>query len=127
VLSGQATLSDLGRVWGLVYVSNLVGGALFALFAVVLGPRLGAVDPAAFQAISAKLVDHDSLTILLSAVAAGWLMGLLSWLVAAAQDTLSRVVVVWLITSGMGVVGLHHCVVGGVAPVAILKYRHAVR
>jgi formate/nitrite transporter FocA (FNT family) len=114
VLSGQATLSDLGRVWGLVYVSNLVGGALFALFAVVLGLRLGVVDPAAFQAISAELVDHDALTILLSAVAAGWLMGLLSWLVAAAQDTLSRVVVVWLITFGMGVVGLHHCIVGTV-------------
>jgi hypothetical protein len=27
----------------------------------------------------------------------------------------------------MGVVGLHHCIVGGVAPVAILKYRNAVR
>ena len=41
-------------------------------------------------------------------------MGLLSWLVAAGRDTISQLVIVWLITFCIGFVGLHHCVVGSV-------------
>lgn len=114
VLRGSATIGQLARLWVLVYASNLAGAALFALFAVNLGPSLGVIEASAFATISHELVDHGAGTIMLSALAAGWLMGLLSWLVAAAQDTLSRVVLVWLITFGMGLTGLHHCIVGTV-------------
>ncbi len=114
VLSGRATFGQLGRLWALIYVSNLVGTVLFSAFVVTLGPRLGVITPAAFTAISRGIVDHQPSTIVLSAVAAGWLMGLLSWLVAASQETVSRVVVVWLITFCMGFVGFHHCIVGSV-------------
>lgn len=114
VLQRKASLAQLGRLWGLVYVSNLVGAAVFAGFAVVLGPRLGVIDTSAFHAIAQELVRHDGLTILLSAVAAGWLIGLLSWLVSAARETVSQVVVVWLITLVVGFLGLHHCIVGSV-------------
>lgn len=114
VLQGKASLTQLGRLWILVYVSNLVGAAIFAGFAVVLGPRLGIIDAAAFQAIAHELVRHDAVTIVLSALAAGWLIGLLSWLVSAARETVSQVVVVWLITFVVGFLGLHHCIVGSV-------------
>jgi formate-nitrite transporter family protein len=114
VLRGSASLAELGRLWFLVYVSNLVGAALFAAFAVVLGPRLGVVEPWAFVQIASHLVDHEPFTILLSATAAGWLIGLLSWLVAASQETLARVVVVALITFAIGFAGLHHSIVGSV-------------
>ncbi|MDX1646965.1 MAG: formate/nitrite transporter family protein [Longimicrobiales bacterium] len=114
VLEGRATLSELGRLWILVYLANLVGAAAFAAFAVLLGPRLGIVEVEAFRHIARALVDHDALTIFLSAVAAGWLVGLLSWLVSAARETVSQVVVVWIITFVMGFLGLHHCIVGSV-------------
>lgn len=114
VLQGRASLGQLGRLWGLVYAANLVGAAIFAGFAVLLGPRLGIIEPAAFESISHELVDHDAVTIFLSAVAAGWLIGLLSWLVSAARETVSQVVVVWIITFVMGFLGLHHCIVGSV-------------
>lgn len=114
VLQGKASLTQLGRLWILVYVSNLVGAAIFAGFAVALGPRLGIIDAAAFQAIAHELVRHDAVTIVLSALAAGWLIGLLSWLVSAARETVSQVVVVWLITFVVGFLGLHHCIVGSV-------------
>ena len=114
VLEGRASLAQLGRLWGLVYASNLVGAAAFAAFAVVLGTRLGIVETEAFLTISRELVHHDALTIFLSALAAGWLIGLLSWLVSAARETVSQVVVVWIITFVMGFLGLHHCIVGTV-------------
>jgi len=91
-----------------------VGAAIFAAFAVTLGPRLGIIEPEAFERISHEMVRHEVLTIFLSAVAAGWLIGLLSWLVSAARETVSQVVVVWIITFVMGFLGLHHCIVGTV-------------
>jgi formate/nitrite transporter FocA (FNT family) len=51
---------------------------------------------------------------LLSGVLAGWLMGLLSWLVAAGRDTISKVVLVRLVTTSIGLAGLHHVVLGSV-------------
>jgi len=56
--------------------------------------------------------------IFLSAVLAGWLMGLLSWLVAAGRDTISQVVLVWLITAAIGFAGLHHVILGAVEVLA---------
>ena len=41
-------------------------------------------------------------------------MGLLSWLVAAARDTISQIVLIWLITTSIGLAGLHHAVAGTV-------------
>jgi formate/nitrite transporter FocA (FNT family) len=58
------------------------------------------------------MLDHPGWVILLSAVLAGWLMGLLSWLVAASRDTISQIVIVWLVTVTIGFCHLHHSVVG---------------
>ncbi len=64
------------------------------------------------------MVRVDNSTILLSAVLAGWLMGLLSWLIKAARDTISQVVIVWFITSVIGLSHLHRSIVGTVEVVA---------
>lgn len=114
VLDRQASLSQLGRLWGVVYVGNVVGGALIAWFAVLVFPKTGVVDPAAFTKIAAGLTDHTLLVMVASGVFAGWLMGLLSWLVAAAQETISRVFFVWLIASAIGFAHLPHCIAGNV-------------
>jgi len=45
VLDRQASFKQLGRLWGLVYVGNLVGGLLFTLLVILLMPELGVVDP----------------------------------------------------------------------------------
>ena len=118
VLRGDASLQQLGRLWALVYVSNIAGAAAFAFFVTTLGARMDLISVEAFGEISRDLLRHDSVTIFMSAVAAGWLMGILSWLVAASQETLARVVVVWLITAGIGFAGLHHSILGSVEVLA---------
>jgi formate/nitrite transporter FocA (FNT family) len=112
VLDGRASLAQLGRLWGLIYVANQAGAAAFAAFLVFLGPRLGVIEPKVFGSIASGLVEHPGWVILLSAVLAGWLMGLLSWLVAASRDTIGQIFIVALVTTAIGLCHLHHAVVG---------------
>jgi formate-nitrite transporter family protein len=112
VLDGRATLAQLGRLWGLIYVANQVGAAAFAAFLAFLGPRLGVIEPRVFGEIASGLVEHPGWVILLSGVLAGWLMGLLSWLVAASRDTIGQIVIVGLVTTAIGLCHLHHAVAG---------------
>lgn len=114
VLDGRASLLQLGRLWGLVYVSNLVGAALFSTILVAIGPALGTIDESAFAVVAVELVDYPYWVILTSAILAGWLMGLVSWLVTAGRDTISQIFFVWLVTGAIGFAKLHHCIVGTV-------------
>lgn len=112
ILAGRAGISRLLRLWGIVLAANVAGGALFAGLATVLGPALGIVEPAVFGEIAHRLAGKSSWVMLLSAVAAGWLMGLLAWLVVAGRDTASQIVFVWLTTFIMGISGMHHSISG---------------
>lgn len=114
VLDGRASLTELARLWVLVYVANVVGGAIFAWLSTIIGPQLGVIDPSAFGEIALSMVDHTWWIILLSAVLAGWMMGLLSWLVSAGRDTISQIFFVWMITGGIGFAHLHHSIAGTV-------------
>ncbi|HEY2157785.1 MAG TPA: formate/nitrite transporter family protein [Isosphaeraceae bacterium] len=112
VLGGRATLRSLLRLWAVVYPANLIGAATFAALATLIGPALGVIDPRAFGTIARRLTDHPASAILMSGILAGWLMGLLSWLVAAGRDTISQIVVVWLVTASIGFASLHHVILG---------------
>lgn len=112
VLDGRASLRQLGRLWGLIYTANIIGATAFAAFAAFIGPRLGIIKAEAFGEIASGVVSHPGWVILLSAVLAGWLMGLLTWLVSASRDTISQVFIVWLVTFGIGFLHLHHSIVG---------------
>lgn len=114
VLSGRATIRSLLRLWALVFLSNMLGAALFALLAAWIAPTLDIATRANFGEVAHLMTDHRFGTIFCSAVLAGWLMGLLSWLLAAMRDNLSQVVLVWLITATIGMLRLHHVVVGTV-------------
>jgi len=109
VLDRQASLRQLGRLWGLVYVGNLLGGLGFTLLAILLTPGLGVVESAAFETVALKLVSHD-----LRWVFAGWLMGLLAWLITAAQETTGRLLMVLIVTGTIGMLHLPHSIAGNV-------------
>lgn len=112
VLARRSSVRRLLRLWGLVLLANVLGGAGAAWLATVLGPGLGIVDAGTFGEIARRLSDKPSDVMFLSAVAAGWLMGLLAWLTTAARDTISQIVVIWLTTAVIGLAGLHHSIAG---------------
>ncbi|MFC7140480.1 formate/nitrite transporter family protein [Halosimplex aquaticum] len=114
VLDGQSSLRDLLRMWVTVYVSNIAGCVVFTGLAVLVGPSIDIVEPGAFVAIADVFVRYAWWATLLSAVLAGWLMGLLSWLVVAARDTTSVILVVVFITGAIGFAHLPHSIAGTV-------------
>jgi formate-nitrite transporter family protein len=114
VLNRQASLRSLARLWVIVYVANLIGGAVFSSIASLIGPAMGAIEPAAFAEIAQPLVGHSWWVILLGGVLAGWMMGLLTWLVTAGRDTISQVFCVWVVTFAIGFTHLPHSIAGTV-------------
>lgn len=114
VLTGRSSVGRLFRLWGLVFAGNTLGCILFSAFAAVLVPSLVAGSAAQFAELAHRTVNHPSWVIFLSAIMAGWIMGLLSWLVVASRETINQLVSVWLATSVIGLAGFHHSVAGTV-------------
>jgi formate-nitrite transporter family protein len=114
VLNGQASLRSLLRLWAIVYIANLIGGAVFASIASLIGPAMKVIEPAAFGEIAKPLIGHLWWTTMLGGILAGWMMGLLTWLVTAGRDTISQVVCVWIVTFAIGFTHLPHSIAGTV-------------
>ena len=114
VLARRNSMSELARLWSLVLIANLAGGALAAAFAVYLGPGLGVIDLATFGELARPMIDKPAGVTLASAIGAGWLMGLLSWLVVAARDTIAQIVLVWATTMVIALGKLHHSIAGSI-------------
>jgi formate-nitrite transporter family protein len=114
VLNKKKDVLSLLRIWGLVISGNLIGGYFIALVLLWLGPSLHLFDQEVVVKIATHVLDFSLGVIFVSAILAGWLMGLLSWLLASARDTISRIVMIFLITAVMAFTGLHHSIIGSV-------------
>ncbi len=114
VLAGKVGLRSLGQIWGVIYVGNLIGGYLISLILIAIGPSMGILSGEALYHLAEKLVHYDWYIILGSSILAGWLMGLLSWLITASRETLSRIFLIILVTTFIGLGGLHHSIVGSI-------------
>jgi formate-nitrite transporter family protein len=114
VLNGEATLKSLLKLWIIIYLGNLVGGYLFGSIVLQFNIKTHLISDNFFYFISEKMVAYSSGNILISSIMAGWLMGTLSWLLTSAQDTFSRVIMIFLITFIISIAGLHHCIVGSI-------------
>ena len=71
VLDGSASLSQFGRLWTLVYLSNQVGISLFAGFIVVLGPALNVINPQLFVDIAKVFIYLSPVEMFAGAILAG--------------------------------------------------------
>lgn len=118
MLNGRKKPGDLIRIWGTIYFGNWLGGLLMAILLVVVCASKGIISLETFEEIGLHFVDYSNPVIFGSAVLAGWLMGLVSWLVTSAQDTISRIVIIFLVTTVIGLGRLHHCVVGSIELIA---------
>lgn len=114
VFSGKSTFKSLMALWGIILAGNLIGGFVIALLLVYFTPGMKIITTDAFVYIADHMIHFPWHTIFISAIFAGWLMGLLSWLLASVQDTISRIFVVILVTATIGIIGLHHSIVGSI-------------
>ncbi len=126
VLNGQRKIWELLRIWGLVIIGNVFGGILFVLFIGSLGPRLDLFTHETMAEIGEHIVDNDAWTLFLSAVVAGWLMGLLNWLLNSTINSLTRILLIVIITGVIGFGGFHHSIVGNIEVFGAVLYSNSV-
>ncbi|WP_232686874.1 formate/nitrite transporter family protein [Halobacterium zhouii] len=120
ILEGERSLRDLGGLWGTVWVGNTIGGVVVALGAAYVGPALNLVPPSAFRHLGNTFIGLPVGGVFGGAVLAGWLMGLLSWILTAAGDTISRIAVIVATTFVIGFGHLPHCVAGNIEVLAAM-------
>jgi formate/nitrite transporter FocA (FNT family) len=114
VLDHKASLNELSRIWVIVFAGNITGATIFSLLVSWIGPALGIIELWAFSEIAHSMLDHAWWIIFVSGIIAGWLMGELAWLLAAGRDTISQVLFVFIVTSAIGFLNLHHSIAGTV-------------
>ncbi len=114
VLNKIISIKSLFILWGIILIGNLIGGYIIGAILAYFAPAIGIISNEAFTHLAHKTLDIPLQMILISAVIAGWLMGLLSWLVASSQETISRLFMIVLITATIGIGGLHHSIVGSI-------------
>ncbi|WP_367109727.1 formate/nitrite transporter family protein [uncultured Psychrobacter sp.] len=126
VLNGIEPLWKLLRLWGIVIVGNIAGGCLFAALMIGLGLNMQLFTVADIDAYAHHVLGFDWWVIFGSAILAGWMMGVAAWLVTSARDTISRILLVTLITGSIGFLGLHHSIVGNIEVFAAFMYGNSV-
>jgi formate/nitrite transporter FocA (FNT family) len=112
VLDRRASFRQLGRLWAIVIIGNLVGAAICALLLVqsdeVIHARSGYLE------IGHHLVRFSTLGLFISAILAGWLMALGAWLAVSSPRTIAQITVIYYVTFLIGIGGLHHSIAGSV-------------
>ena len=126
VLNKIEPLHKLLRLWGIVIAGNIVGGCIFAALMIGLGLHMHLFTDHAIDVYAEHILGFEWWVIFGSAVLAGWMMGVAAWLVTSARDTLSRIVLVTLITGSIGFLGLHHSIVGNIEIFSALLYGNTV-
>ncbi len=114
VLNGQRSILEMTRIWGVVISGNVIGGIIFTFFIGTLGPHLGLFTTDTMATVGNHILDHEAWVLFLSAITAGWLMGLLTWLLNSTETSLTRIVIIFMITGVIGFGGFHHSIVGNI-------------
>lgn len=110
VFARRASVASLMRLWGISLVVNYLGIAVFvAIFSVA-----GVLEGASLEAVGTTadtLGDRELLPSLLSAIAAGAIMTLFTWVVAAADGTTGRVLASLIVGFILAAPTLNHAVI----------------
>jgi formate/nitrite transporter FocA (FNT family) len=108
---GLRTLRRLLRLWTIVFLGNVVGGAIFAYGV----GRLQIIEPGTHDALVAagrEMMQNTVLQMFTKGIVAGWLIATMVWLVAAAEQ--SKTLVITLMTYLVGLGGFAHIIVGSI-------------
>ncbi|WP_224483838.1 formate/nitrite transporter family protein [Robertkochia aurantiaca] len=114
VLSGKRPLSELAKLWGIVISGNIVGGCFIGWALSNLGISLGVISHEGIKGLVLHVSHYSYWVILGSAVLAGWLMGLLSWITTSTSNIFGKIMVIYIITFIISIAGLHHSIVGNI-------------
>jgi formate/nitrite transporter FocA (FNT family) len=101
------------RMWALLLIGNLTGALIFGW---VLA-QTPVVDPElrpALMRVAAEATSGGVGQVLYAGVFAGWLIALLSWLLAATHSTGAHIALIWLCTAPISALHFRHSIAGSV-------------
>jgi formate/nitrite transporter FocA (FNT family)/protein-disulfide isomerase len=110
VMTRIASVPALLRVWGVVFVPNVIGAGASAYVLAntgVFSPEAAAVA----HELGAHFFSLSWADVFWKGVFAGSLIAGMVWLIHAARDTAARVLLVFIITYTVAAAGLAHCIV----------------
>ena len=114
LLADKVGENFLYKLFSVVYPVGFIVVILFTLFIGALAPQLHLFTHETMVTIGTHVLDYDAWILFLSAIVAGWLMGLLNWLLNSTTNSISRIFLIFMITGVIGFGGFHHSIVGNI-------------
>ncbi|HEU4565695.1 MAG TPA: formate/nitrite transporter family protein [Gemmatimonadaceae bacterium] len=105
------TLRQVLRLWALLIIGNLVGCAIFAL----VMARTAAVEAplrSEMLRMAAESTTGSFGMMLYKGIFAGWLLALLTWLLASTSSASAQIALIWLATAPIAAFHFKHSIVG---------------
>jgi formate/nitrite transporter FocA (FNT family) len=109
----RETFRKLLRMWGLLLLGNMIGAVIFGWALArtrMVSPELHPILLRMAQEATTGGFSH----ILYAAVFAGWLIALLTWLLASTQSTTAQIALIWLCTAPISALQFRHSIAGSV-------------
>ena len=107
------TFIKMMRMWGLLLVGNLVGAFIFAF--VMQRTVILEADIKTHLEHMAELSTSDGFQLtFVRGIMAGWLIALLTWVMASTQESIAHILLIWLTTAPIALLNFRHSIVGSV-------------
>lgn len=107
------TLRKVLRLWGLLLIGNLVGALAFA-WALAKTPMLAPELHQPLHHLAQSATEGGFWLVGYQAIYAGWLIALLTWLLASTTATGAQIVLIWLTTAPIAAFHFRHSIAGSV-------------
>jgi formate-nitrite transporter family protein len=109
----RETFMKLLRMWALLLIGNLVGALVFG-WVLARTPVVSAELHPHLQRIAEQATSGGFGTVLYAGVFAGWLIALMSWVLAATHSTPAQLALIWLCTAPIAAFHFRHSIAGSV-------------
>lgn len=98
VIAKKCKIKSLLKLWSLTLAGNMAGIFIFAL---AIAGSLNQIVPsfvlAHIHSVAHNYMDKTPFEMVLSAMFAGWLITLMTWLLIASNGTLARIFIIWVV------------------------------
>lgn len=106
-------LRKMFRLWGILLAGNLIGAAIFAWIMAVTPAVDGALRPEMLRIATEATTEPWGL-LFYHAIFAGWLIALLTWLLASTHSAGAQIALIWLCTAPISAFRFKHSIAGSV-------------
>jgi formate-nitrite transporter family protein len=104
-------LGELGRLWVILLVGNMIGALVFAsllAYTAMVPPTLHE----SLRSVSESATRGGFGLVFYQGIYAGWLIALMSWLLGATTARGAQIVIVWICTAAIGAFEFRHSIAG---------------